>query len=207
MTNNHAEVLKMKKRNIILVILIIVIAILGVSIAMTSMPSENAQKNCHLTITSNSSLYEGGNLTVKLSDMDGNGISNQTINITITAQDGTADNNTLITNSSGIGILELDNPAGNYTINCNYAGNENYTSNSTSQNLEIKQKSIETASQQSTQETSSSNDITYDEKLNVYYDNNGIVVDPDGEHPMEVGRPYSDLVERQERWENGELEM
>ena len=171
------------------------------------MPSENAQKNCHLTITSNSSLYEGGNLTVKLSDMDGNGISNQTINITITAQDGTADNNTLITNSSGIGILELDNPAGNYTINCNSAGNENYTSNSTSQNLEIKQKSIETASQQSTQETSSSNDITYDEKLNVYYDNNGIVVDPDGEHPMEVGRPYSDLVERQERWENGELEM
>lgn len=201
-------------RNLILAIVIIVIAIIGVSVAMTSMPSENSQKDCQLTITSDSSLYEGGNLTVKLSDMNGNGISNQTVNITITAQDGTADNNAVVTDSSGIGVLELDNAAGNYTIKCSYAGNENYKASSASQNLEIKQKAANATSQQSTQDnsssssssSSSSNGITYDEKLNVYYDSNGIIVDPDGEHPMEAGKSYSDLVERQERFAKGELE-
>ena len=62
--------------------------------------------------------------------------------------------------------------------------------------------------QQPTQESSSqSNEIHYDEEINVYYDSNGIVVDPDGQHPMEVGKQYSDLVERQEKWKRGELEM
>lgn len=54
--------------------------------------------------------------------------------------------------------------------------------------------------------SSSSNSITYDEKLNVYYDSNGIIVDPNGEHPMEVGKSYSDLLQRQEIFTNGELE-
>lgn len=54
--------------------------------------------------------------------------------------------------------------------------------------------------------SSSSNSITYDEKLNVYYDSNGIIVDPNSEHPMEVGKSYSDLLQRQEIFTNGELE-
>ena len=55
--------------------------------------------------------------------------------------------------------------------------------------------------------SSKSNEIHYDEELNVYYDSNGIVVDPDGKHQQAVGDRYSDLVDAKEKWERGELEM
>ena len=51
------------------------------------------------------------------------------------------------------------------------------------------------------------NDIHYDAEINVYYDNNGKIVDPDGQHPQGVGSSYSDARDARDRWERGEPVM
>ncbi|WP_298521286.1 hypothetical protein [uncultured Methanobrevibacter sp.] len=198
----------MEDKNIIIVLLVIIAIILAFIVGYMFMPSLNAKKDCKITITSNSSLYDGDTITFKLTDMEGAGISNQNVSITLIGEDGTEDSYSIITDNNGGGGLKLNEITGNYVVNCTYAGNENFSANSTSQDLEIREKVSESEVQQPTQESSSqSNEIHYDEEINVYYDSNGIVVDPDGEHPMEVGKQYSDLVERQEKWKRGELEM
>ena len=55
--------------------------------------------------------------------------------------------------------------------------------------------------------SSSSNGLHYDEEINVYYNDEGIVVDPDGQHSQSVGFSYSDLRETRDRWERGEPVM
>ena len=75
----------------------------------------------------------------------------------------------------------------------------------TTQKLTIKKEVIEQpVIQQPTQSSSSSNEIHYDEEINVYYDDSGKIVDPDGKHPQGVGDSYSEARELREMWERGE---
>lgn len=65
--------------------------------------------------------------------------------------------------------------------------NKSDTSKEDNYNYENSQSSYSSGKSQSSHE---SNDLNYDSELNLYYDNNGIVVDPDGEHPQGVGLSY-----------------
>lgn len=198
----------MESRNIIIVLLVIIAIILAAILGVMFLPSMEAKKDCKLSIEADSTLYEGDNITVKLTAMDGSAIANQKVNITLSGEDGTGDSYSLFTDSNGEIEIILDEMVGKYVVNCTYGGNGDFEANSTSKNIEIIEVAAESEPQQSTQESSSSSDdIYYDEELNVYYDSNGVVVDPDGEHPMEVGRQYSELAERREKWERGELVM
>ena len=200
----------MENKNIIIILLIVIVVLAAAIGLMLSSPFE-AKQDTKLVIVSNETLYEGDNLTVKLTNINGTGISDETVNVTIKDKNGGIYQTSVITNSSGIGVLELDKGAGNYTVNCTYGGNENYTGNSTSQKLVILEEVVETqktsSEPQESSSSSSGDGIHYDEEINVYYNDQGIVVDPDGEHPMEVGSKYSDLAERREKWERGELVM
>ena len=101
--------------------------------------------------------------------------------------------------------------AGNYTITVNYAGNDKYIGCNATKKITIDKKVVEAEpeAQQSTQSSSSSSNggIHYDEEINVYYDDNGVVVDPDGHHPQSVGSNYDDLRDARDRWERGEPVM
>lgn len=143
----------MEQKNII-IILIIIIVILAASMIVMSLPSTNAQKACKITITSNDTLYEGENITVSLKTVDGNPIADETVNITINSEDGSKDLKSVVTDENGTGRLKLDKLVGNYTVNCSFAGNANYTANSTVQKLTIKKEVVEQPVQQTSAATS-----------------------------------------------------
>lgn len=86
---------------------------------------------------------------------------------------------------------------GQYDVNVSYGGNENYTANSTTQKLTVKEREVVKSAPE---QTSDSQDVlNYDSELNLYYDSNGVVVDPDGAHGQAVGDNYyylKDLADR-----------
>ena len=197
----------MEQKNIIIILLIVII-ILAAAIGVMCLSPSVAKQDTKIAITSNDTLYEGSNLTVKLTDINGTGISNQTVNVTLKGNDGVSSYFSVVTNSMGIGTLKLDKSAGNYTVNVTFAGNDNYTGSTASQDLEIKEEVVEQpAAQQSSSSSSNGGGLHYDKEINVYYNDEGVIVDPDGEHPQGVGSSYSDARDARDRWERGEPVM
>ena len=87
-------------------------------------------------------------------------MSKQKVNVTIkNSKNNVVVNKTIKTNSKGVAKMDLDLKKGKYTVNVTYGGNENYTSNNTSQNLTIKEeeKVEQTASETSQSSESNSN--------------------------------------------------
>lgn len=184
----------MDKNKIIIIALIVVILALLAGLFL-SMPNF-AKKDSKLEIISNDTLDEDGQIEVKLTDLNNTPIVNQTVNITVTDENQTSTYFSAVTNDEGVASLKLDKGGGNYTVNCSYAGNDNYTGSSSSQKLTIEEiKETAVIQESSAQSSSSSNTLNYDSELNLYYDSNGIVVDPDGQHPMGVGQTYEYMVE------------
>ena len=197
----------MEQKNIIIILLIVII-ILAAAIGVMCLSPSVAKQDTKIAITSNDTLYEGSNLTVKLTDINGTGISNQTVNVTLKDDEGVTSYFSAVTNSKGIGTLKLDKSAGNYTVNVTFAGNDNYTGSTASQYLEIKEEVVEQpAAQQSSSSSSNGGGLHYDKEINVYYNDEGVIVDPDGEHPQGVGSSYSDARDARDRWERGEPVM
>ena len=199
----------MENKNIIILVLIVIIIALLVGIFAT-MPHANKQ-DTKLTFKSNSTIAEGDSIKIQLTDANGNGIANQTVNVTITDKDKSSDYHSVETNDSGIGTLNINKNAGNYTITINYSGNNNYAGCNATEKITIDKKVVETEheTQQSTKSSNSSSDggLHYDKEINVFYDDNGKVVDPDGHHSQSVGSNYADLRDARDRWERGEPVM
>lgn len=188
-------------------IVLIILAILIIAVGVFALGSNNAKQDSKLEILTNRELTVGDNFEVQLTDLNNAPIANEVVNIKM-------GNNSfkVTTNNDGKAILKTDNiSAGEYSVNVTFEGNDKFNANSASQKLILKddgandQSSSEEVSQstptQSTNDTSSSssssgNNVHYDSKLNVYYDDSGVVVDPDGKHSMEVGSKYQDLVDR-----------
>ena len=148
----------MERNQIIIIALIVIIAALLVGITAMMMPNM-AKQDTKLKFKSNSTLTEGESLKVKLTDANGTALANQTVNITITGKNGSSDYHSVVTNKKGIGTLKLDKNPGKYTVNVTYGGNENYTGNTTTQKLTVKEEEKVVASQ-----TSSSSSDTYVER-------------------------------------------
>ena len=127
----------MNKKNIIIIAIIILIVFIGYFGFMKNSEVPDAKKNSRIVITSNSTLHVGDNITVKLTDINGNPIKNETINITIYGQDHSTSYNTVVTNKKGVGILSLEKSAGKYTNNATFQGNDEYSGNTTTQKFLI----------------------------------------------------------------------
>ena len=185
---------------------IIIVLILIIAVGVFALGSNNAKQDSKLEILTNDELSVGNNFEVQLTDLNNNPIANEVVNVKI-------GNNSfeITTNNDGKAILKTVNiSAGEYAVNVTFAGNDKFNSNSTSQNLILKGNDVEIqssssddfqpTSEQSTvnsssSSSSSSNNVHYDSQLNVYYDDNGIVVGRDG-NSMEAGTKYQDLVDR-----------
>lgn len=188
----------------IIIILVVVIVILAAAIGVLFLNPTAAKEPCKIKITSDKSQYEGDEkLSIQLTDLNKTPISKEIVNITVTNSKGKVVVDDVVkTNDKGKANLKLDLKKGKYTVNVTYGGNENYTGNNTTQKLTIKEEVVE-ATPQSTQ----SSNIYYDAELNVYYNSNGVVVNPDGQHGQAVGESYSKLRQMRDEWERGELEM
>lgn len=139
----------MENRNIIIILVAVVIVLAVVAGAMF-LQSSNVKEPTKIKITSDKEQYEGGKLKIQLTDLNKTAISKQKVNITIKNKKGkVVVNETVKTNSKGRAKLDLNLKKGKYNVNVTYSGNENYTGNSTTQKLNIKEEVKETVTEES----------------------------------------------------------
>lgn len=129
----------MENKNII-IILVAVIIVLAVVLGVMFLHPSNAKEPTKIKITSNKTLTEGDNLSIKLTDSNSTAISNETVKITIVDKKGKAIvNETVKTNSKGKAKVDLDLKKGKYNVTVTYGGNDNFTGSNATQKLTIKE--------------------------------------------------------------------
>ncbi|WP_405273981.1 Ig-like domain-containing protein [Methanobrevibacter sp.] len=133
----------MDNKNII-IILIVIIVILAAALGVMFFQSTNAKEPTKIKITSDKEQYEGGKLSIRLTDLNKTPLSKEIVNITITNSKGKVVIDDVVkTDSKGKATLNLDLKKGKYNVTVSYGGNENYTGNNTTQKLTIKEKVVE----------------------------------------------------------------
>ena len=145
----------MENKNIIIILLVIII-ILAVAIGFAFLNPTNAKEPTKIKITSDKEQYEGGELSITLTDLNKTPLSKEVVNITITNSKGKVVVDDVVkTNSKGKAKLDLDLKKGKYNVTVTYGGNENYTGNNTTQKLTIKEEVVkaEPASSSTTSNT------------------------------------------------------
>ena len=132
----------MENKNIILILLVIVVILAAVIGFMLLNPTV-AKEPTKIKITSDKEQYEGGKLSITLTDLNNTPLSKEIVNITITNKKGKVVVDDVVkTNSKGKAKLDLNLKKGKYKVNVSYGGNENYTGNNTTQKLTIKEKKV-----------------------------------------------------------------
>ena len=155
----------------IIIILIAIIVVLAAMIGITVLHPFDSKDQTKVKITSNKTQYEGGELSIKLTDLNGTAISKEIVNITITNKKGKIVVDDVVkTNSKGKAKLNLHLKKGKYVVNVAYGGNENYTGNNTTQKLTVKEEVVEA--------TPSQSNYNNNEKPS-YYDKIKVEVDPE----------------------------
>lgn len=103
------------------------------------------QKNLPILKLQVNEQYEGKEISIKLTDLNGMPVSKEIVNIIITNNKGKiVVDDVLKTNSKGKAKLDLDLKKGTYQVNVTYNGNENYTGNTSTQKLTIKEETKKT---------------------------------------------------------------
>ena len=133
----------MENKNIIIILLVIIV-ILAAAIGFMVLKPMHAKEPTKIKVTSNKTLYEGKDLTVKLTDLNKTPLSKQNVNITVKNDKGkVVANKTVKTDDKGNAKMDLKLKKGNYDVSVSYGGNENYTGNNTTQKLTIKEKVVQ----------------------------------------------------------------
>ena len=125
---------------IIIGVLLVIIVALAIGIIFSF---NQSKESTVLSIVSNSTVYEGDSIEVKLTDLNNTSLSGKMINISVVNNNSTVISVSNITDNEGCVKLKLNCTEGNYTVNCSFVGDENYTSNSTSENLIVKKEVVE----------------------------------------------------------------
>ena len=167
----------MENKNIIIIMLVI-IALLAVVAGAMFLQIANAKEPTAVKITSNKTLYEGEDITLKFTNLNKTPLSKENVKITVKNSKGkVVANKTVKTNGKGNAKLDLDLKKGKYNVTVVYAGNDNFTGSNATQKLTIKEEVKETVS-----EPSSSNSAGWTEthpggdtgsSIVVYHDGNG----------------------------------
>lgn len=187
----------MENRNIIIILLVIIVA-LAAAIGFVLLNPTHAKEPCKIKITSDKEQYEGGELSIVLTDLNNTPLSREIVNITVTDKNGSiVVDNVVKTNAKGNATFDLNLEIGEYTVNVTYGGNENYTGNTTTQKLKINEEVVEEPepSDSSSSSSGDTNAIYYDSKYNIYYNGEGVIVNPDGHHAQGEGGNYYEVKE------------
>lgn len=138
----------MENNKIIIIALIAIIAILIVGIVVAMMPNFN-KTDTNLDFKSKSKLEEGSYLKIKLTDLNGNPIAGQDVNVTITDKNDASDYHSVVTNSEGIGKLKMEKGHGKYEVTITYGGNDQYNGCNATKKITIKEKEEEASTESS----------------------------------------------------------
>ena len=126
----------MEKNKLIVIVLIAVIAVLIIGLAVV-MPNYGKEK-ANITIQSNDTISQGDSIKIELSDVNGTPIENETVNVTLTDENGTEEVKVaVLTDDEGIAEVEIeDEDAGNYTVECTFEGNKTDIENNSTYTIE-----------------------------------------------------------------------
>ena len=161
----------MENRNII-IILLVVIVVIAAAIGFALLNPTTAKEPTKIKITSDKEQNEGGELSIKLTDLNKTPISKEVVNITITNKKGKVVVDDVVkTNSKGKAKLDLDLKKGKYKVNVTFGGNENYTGNNTTQKLTIKEE--EKVVEAEVESSSSDESYTYSRQAGRYIRDSG----------------------------------
>lgn len=129
----------MEKNKIIMIALIAAIAVLIIGLAVV-MPGYGKEK-ANITIKSNDTISQGESIKIELTDVNGTPIENETVNVTLTDENGTDEVKVaVLTDDEGVAEVEIteeEEVVGNYTVECTFEGNDNFTEETTTQEIEI----------------------------------------------------------------------
>lgn len=142
----------MSNQKTIIAILCIIIAILIVCVAMLSI--QMLKEESKLAI-SDKTIAEGDSIVVVLTDAQGIGLSNATVNIKLTNEEGVTTDKDVTTNSKGKAKLKIEE-SGKYTAECSFNGDGKYSACSISDSVEVEKATTELISQEQTSTTTHS---------------------------------------------------
>lgn len=142
----------MSNQKTIIAILCIIIAILIVCVAMLSI--QMLKEESKLAI-SDKTIAEGDSIVVVLTDAQGIGLSNATVKIKLTNEEGVTTDKDVTTNSKGKAKLKIEE-SGKYTVECSFNGDGKYSACSISDSVEVEKAVTELVSQEQTSTTTHS---------------------------------------------------
>ena len=148
------------KKVTILSIIVIILIIIIVILCFGSNLSSILKQETDLTVISNSTLNNGDNFTVQLTDGNGKAISNKTIYISLTDANGNVNNLNVTTNEKGVANFDINVNAGNYSAKCVFLGDGNYDSSNMTQNISIENVGVSLDSSSNSQSQSYSHEST-----------------------------------------------
>lgn len=133
----------MERNQIILAAVIVAIAVIVIGLAV-AMPGFGKEKT-NITLQGNDTISQGESINVKLTDVNGTPIDNETVNVTITKVNKTGNktvNKTVKkkavhTNKKGVAKVKIDEDPGNYTVDCTFSGNDEFEEDTTTTEVEV----------------------------------------------------------------------
>ncbi len=164
----------MENKNMIL-ILVVIVVILAVAVGVMA-SQQMAKEKSNLKIADNS-INVGDALVVKLTDNNGNPISNETIKIKLIDKKGLKTDKEIKTNSKGQAKFKMTEK-GKYSVECTFNGNGKYSSSSDSGNVSVNEATTKVVNNQKTSNSNSASGLSEDGYS--YYPNSGPAVDSMG---------------------------
>ncbi|WP_458452915.1 hypothetical protein [Methanobrevibacter sp.] len=161
----------MSNQKTIIAVLCIVIAILIVCVAMLSIPILKEESRL---LIPDDTMDAGDSLVVVLADKEAIGLSDATINIKLTDEDGVTIDEDITTDSKGKAKLKVEE-AGKYSVECTFDGEGKYAASSLSDNIKVKKVSTKTVSEKKTSNFDSVSGLSEDGYS--YYPEYGPAVD------------------------------
>lgn len=164
----------MEKRDKIIIIGLVIVIIALVGIAFYMLNGQQQLQPTQIKIIGNKTIEKDGALNVKLSLLNGTGIKNKKINITVIDKNNKKVlKKTVKTNSKGKASVDLkDVSKGKYVVNITFEGDKNYSANNTSQKIKIiEKKVVETVPETTPEETQTTESTQQNEEQ---YDDLGL---------------------------------
>ncbi|MBR0271182.1 MAG: Ig-like domain-containing protein [Methanobrevibacter sp.] len=144
------------KLTIGILLAILIVLIIGIMSAIPNMQKQETK----LVMESSTSLSENESMSIKLTDLNENPVSNSSIVVMFKDQNGDVINKSGQTDNNGLCDISLNGlTPGNYTVTVIFDGNDKLKNSSLLTNLEIKQKVVEVQKSVSTSTSSSSDSI------------------------------------------------
>ena len=110
-------------------IISLIIIIIAVILAIFAVSSLFVIKESQIEIISNDTVHNGDSINIKLSDIDGNPLSNELVKIVMMDNKGKRQSYSITTDSNGIADTTVANKdSGRLTINATFEGNDKFNS-------------------------------------------------------------------------------